>query len=96
MRRWAPVGPKRDFLDPLLGACQQIGAMRLQRLAARIDFDRIFKPDGALFKLIDDLFEFCERSLEGEAGDIFILLRLNGHTCQFPCQPTFASSNSLP
>jgi hypothetical protein len=80
----ASIRTQRDFLYSLLGAGQQIGAMRFQRLAARVDPDRVLQAHGALFELIDDFFKFGESDLEGEAGDVFIVLRLNGHACQ-PC-----------
>src|ERR1700737_3326033 len=77
----AAVGAQGNLFDSLLGAPEQIIAIRLQSLAARVDCNRLLKPDSSLFELVHDLFEFLERILERQFGDICIG---GGQRCLFP------------
>src|SRR3984893_15241040 len=66
------VGAQTDLFDSLFGIPKQIIAMRLQSLAARVDRNRLLKPDSDFFELVHDLFEFLERILERQFGDICV------------------------
>jgi hypothetical protein len=68
----AAVGAQTNLFDSLFGIPQQIIAMCLQSLAARVDCNRLLKPDSAFFELVHDLFEFFERILERQFGDICV------------------------
>lgn len=48
--------------------------MILQGLAARVDGDRFLEWNIALFKLLDNGFEFGEGALEGQGADVLIIV----------------------
>src|SRR5690606_36591346 len=64
---------QRDLLDPCFGLLQEPLAMRLQRLAAFIDGDRLRQRRLAAFQHADDLLELGERVLETHGFDVVIL-----------------------
>src|SRR5262249_21667498 len=73
------AGIERDLLDARLGQAQELFAAALERLAALVDCDRLFKRHFAFFEPSHDLFEFFDRLLEAQFCDIDVPVL--GHGC---------------
>ena len=68
----AAIGAQGNLFDSLLGVFEQIAAMALQSLSARIDSNRFLKLDSTLFKPVHDEFEFLEGRLERHSGNVWV------------------------
>src|SRR4051812_44176630 len=71
------VARQPDLLDAVLRRLQQAVAMRLQRLAAFIDADRLVERHLAALKIVDNGLQGLERLFEAHGRDVVV--RRLGH-----------------
>src|SRR5690606_22795114 len=86
------VARKANLFNLVLGSLQQAVAMRLQRLSALVDADRLVERDVAALKVVNDLLQCIERLLEAHLRDI--LIRLVSHDYPFISRPTWAATEN--
>ena len=67
-----PSRERRDLFHLVLGRLQQPRAMRLQRLAALVDADRLVERHLAALQIFDDLLQRLQRLLEAQRLDVVI------------------------
>src|SRR5690606_36934801 len=72
------VSRQAYFLHLVLGRLEQPVAMRLERLAALVDTDRLVERHVAALQILDDAFQRRQRLLEAHRRDVLVG-RVSGH-----------------